>query len=85
MPLLALQPCSSSQFSHQLLPSEAGGLVTYESDNVARLATLLLPPPEGQYRCLTIDPPWPIQKIQRFESPNQRRDLGYPTISAGQW
>lgn len=33
----------------------------------------------GTYRCIVIDPPWPIQKIDREVTPNQA-ELGYKTM-----
>jgi N6-adenosine-specific RNA methylase IME4 len=38
-------------------------------------------PPLGRYRVLSIDPPWPIEKIEREERPNQAPSLDYPTMS----
>lgn len=38
-------------------------------------------PPKGKYRCLVIDPPWPVQKIERDERPLQGKSLNYPTWS----
>lgn len=37
--------------------------------------------PQGKYRCLVIDPPWPVKKIEREERPNQGIELDYPTMS----
>lgn len=37
--------------------------------------------PAGKYRCIVIDPPWPIQKIEREERPNQGIALDYPVMS----
>jgi N6-adenosine-specific RNA methylase IME4 len=34
----------------------------------------------GRYRCVVIDPPWPIEKIERDERPNQGQALDYPTM-----
>ncbi len=39
-----------------------------------------LPLPEGKYRTIVIDPPWPIEKILREVRPNQL-DLDYPTMT----
>lgn len=36
--------------------------------------------PEGKYCCLVIDPPWPMQKIERDERPNQV-GFDYPTMT----
>lgn len=40
----------------------------------------LAPPPDGVYRCIVIDPPWPIDKIQRDQRPNQVA-IDYPTMT----
>lgn len=39
------------------------------------------PLPEGKYRTIVLDPPWPVQKIQREERPNQAEWLDYPTMT----
>lgn len=36
--------------------------------------------PTGKYSCLVIDPPWPMQKIERDVRPNQM-EFEYPTMS----
>lgn len=36
--------------------------------------------PTGKYSCLVIDPPWPMQKIERDVRPNQV-EFEYPTMS----
>lgn len=35
----------------------------------------------SKYRCIVIDPPWPIQKIERDVRPMQGQVLDYPTMS----
>ena len=40
-----------------------------------------VPPPPGKYHCIVIDPPWPMQKIERDERPNQGVTLDYPVMS----
>jgi N6-adenosine-specific RNA methylase IME4 len=37
--------------------------------------------PAGKYRCIVIDPPWPMQKIEREERPRQGDALDYPVMS----
>lgn len=37
--------------------------------------------PEGSYRTIIIDPPWPIKKIIRRERPYQNAELDYPVLS----
>lgn len=46
----------------------------------AEIKAQSLPLPDGQYQCLVIDPPWPIEKIERDERPNQV-GLDYPTMT----
>lgn len=36
--------------------------------------------PTGRYRAIIIDPPWPIEKIEREERPDQGQRLDYPTM-----
>lgn len=38
-----------------------------------------IPPPEGTYRCIVIDPPWPMAKITRDVRPNQGDKLSSTT------
>lgn len=53
------------------------------------LAGRLFPPsptvtpklPPGKYRCITLDPPWPMQQIQRKIFPMQSKYLAYPTLN----
>lgn len=36
--------------------------------------------PDGKYQCIVIDPPWPMEKIERDERPNQI-GFEYPTMT----
>jgi N6-adenosine-specific RNA methylase IME4 len=36
--------------------------------------------PDGPFRCITLDPPWPMPKIQREERPDQGAALDYSTM-----
>lgn len=36
--------------------------------------------PTGKFRCLVIDPPWPVEKIVRVERPLQNQTLDYPIM-----
>ena len=49
-----------------------------------RQQALATPPPDGQYRCIVIDPPWPMQKIERDQRPNQTTELDYPVMTLEQ-
>lgn len=40
--------------------------------------------PDGKFSCIVIDPPWPMQKIEREERPDQGAALDYPTMSLAQ-
>lgn len=37
--------------------------------------------PSGRYRCIVIDPPWPVAKIERTERPYQGGTLDYPVMA----
>ena len=57
-----------------------GKLVEYHPPkNVPSSVTVALPP--GQYQTIIIDPPWPIQKIERYEAPLQGPNLDYKTMT----
>jgi len=43
-----------------------------------------IPPPTGTYRCVVIDPPWPIEKVVKEVRPLQGVALDYPTLSLEQ-
>lgn len=52
-----------------------------EANNRIRQQALTTPPPDGQYRCIVIDPPWPMQKIERDLHPEQTPELDYPVMT----
>lgn len=54
------------------------------ADEQARLAAAQTPAPAGKYRCIVIDPPWHIKKIDRDVRPNQGQFLDYPTMTLDQ-
>lgn len=37
--------------------------------------------PEGPFKCITLDPPWPMPKIEREARPDQGPALDYPTMT----
>ncbi len=55
-----------------------------EANDQIRQQALATPPPDGQYRCIVIDPPWPMQKIERDQRPNQTTELDYPVMTLEQ-
>ena len=57
------------------------GVIRYARTNVDDLPTPETPPlPTGRFRCIVIDPPWPVEKIVRDVRP-QTRVLEYSTMS----
>ena len=47
----------------------------------ARKPKVIPDPPKGVYRCIVIDPPWPMPRIERVEREQQPRTvLDYPTM-----
>ena len=55
-----------------------------EENERLRQKALSVPPPEGLYRCIVMDPPWPMQKIERDSYPMQTAELDYPVMTLGQ-
>lgn len=55
------------------------GLAQYLAD-VTPAPAVTPAPPDGRFRCIVIDPPWPIEKIEREERPDQGTALDYPTL-----
>jgi N6-adenosine-specific RNA methylase IME4/DNA-binding XRE family transcriptional regulator len=49
--------------------------------NVPDPVTGEVPMPDQKFRCIVIDPPWPMQKIEREKYPNQSQTLDYPVMS----
>jgi len=61
-------------------------IINQERREIARerneeLKSIPVPPPEGKFNVIVIDPPWPIEKIEREVAPNQTKPLDYPTMS----
>lgn len=86
----ALAAVPEERFDRHLAEAHATGELT--TAGVIRLASAIenqhrredvlgVSPAEGRYRCLAIDPPWPVKKIEREVRPNQVTDLSYPTMS----
>ncbi len=42
---------------------------------------LSVPPPQGKYRTVVLDPPWPVMRMEREAHPRQGLALAYPTMS----
>jgi N6-adenosine-specific RNA methylase IME4 len=49
--------------------------------DMRRKAVETPPFPKNKYRCLVIDPPWPVQKIDREERPNQHVEFSAQNYS----
>lgn len=50
-------------------------------NDAIRAAAMAIMPPEDKYRCIIIDPPWPVEKFEREVRPNQTAPLDYPTMT----
>jgi N6-adenosine-specific RNA methylase IME4/DNA-binding XRE family transcriptional regulator len=72
------QVAADYKISHQRI-SQIARLVEARENKPQQTET---PPfPDQKYRCLIIDPPWPVKKIEREARPNQGLELDYPTMS----
>jgi N6-adenosine-specific RNA methylase IME4/ParB-like chromosome segregation protein Spo0J len=62
--------------------SEAYAKIRQAEARLNNPAPAIAPPiPEGKYRCIVIDPPWQMKKIEREERPDQGISLDYPTMT----
>lgn len=50
-------------------------------NHVPEAVTEDIPLPQKRYRCIVLDPPWPVKKIERETVPNQGVALDYPTMT----
>jgi len=37
--------------------------------------------PPGRFRCIIIDPPWPVERVEQQRRPLQQAELDYPTMA----
>lgn len=56
------------------------GLRTVVNKNRRKEVNTNIEPPAGSYRCVVIDPPWPMEKVLSDVRPNQA-GFDYPTMS----
>ena len=52
-----------------------------QEEKIAQVRARETAPPDGTYDVIVIDPPWPMEKIERDVRPNQSALLDYPTMS----
>lgn len=62
-------------------PCTMAGLIRYWADLLKRRDVIDMPLPTGVFRTLVIDPPWPMGKSARVDTPEQGSTLDYPTMS----
>jgi Transcriptional activator, adenine-specific DNA methyltransferase len=62
-------------------PGTMAGLIRYWADWLKQRNAVAMPLPTGVFRTLVIDPPWPMGKSARVETPEQGSTLDYPTMS----
>jgi len=51
-----------------------------DEQNAERADNTAAPPPDGKYKTIVVDPPWPVKKILRDKRPNQGA-FDYPTMT----
>lgn len=67
---------------YKISPRRVGQIVKLVEARENKPDAVETPPfPDKKYRCIVIDPPWPVKKIEREERPNQGLELDYPTMS----
>lgn len=64
-------------------PCTMAGLIRYWQDSMRR-SLGDIDPPVGTYRTLVLDPPWPMDKSVRVDTPEQGSYLEYPTMTIDQ-
>lgn len=69
--------------SHTTIERDLGTNVPEPSVELGANGTNV-PLPTGRYRCIVIDPPWPIEKIVHYTRPNQLAELDYRTMTIEQ-
>lgn len=65
----------------KLSVAQLRGRIGADRERQRRLDAAQTPLPSGQYRCIVIDPPWDMQKIEREDRPRQGEYLDYPTMT----
>ena len=66
---------------HEIHVTRAVMQVKQERAKIALEKKIAAPLPQGKFRTLIIDPPWPIEKIDREVRPNQTAYLDYPVMT----
>lgn len=69
----------SGEISPDMKLHESRALVS-EHETTSKPGGEPVPPPDGKYRCIIIDPPWPMPKIERGVRENQYQNLDYRTL-----
>lgn len=72
---------TSGEADMSRVPREIKQRVIAANRKEANLIIKTPPLPAGKYRCIVVDPPWPVQKIEREERPSQGDKLDYPTMT----
>jgi len=73
----ALKIASAIERHPELAKENSGQAILREAK---RKETGAIKPPVGKYRTIVIDPPWPIEKIEREVRPNQQ-DIDYSVMT----
>ena len=80
----AIEVAIASAKEGERIPTKGEVLKAIKADAVKRrlekIKDVDTEPPEGQYEVIVIDPPWPMEKIEREVRPNQV-GFDYPTMS----
>lgn len=62
-------------------PASLAGLIRYAADASKRIQAEATALPDGCFRTIVIDPPWPMSKSDRIDYPEQGSRLEYPVMT----
>lgn len=76
------EPLKQIAADFKVSPERIGQIIRVAEHSAAPVPSIDdVPMPTGKYRCIVMDPPWQVQKIEREVFPEQGKHIDYPTMS----